>query len=519
MSPRTKRSGDPGSRLGIGHGPYSRRGHHSRNGIYPLTSWDIPCSNEFGGSKDRSNERTAGIRQADQGLRAEAPRASMPARWSFEPRCQTARRQIVAPNRLTALTELAVQLFPHIGSQPLPQYPIHMDDKIFNFMQETGHSFFPFRDQFQAAVPVVFPESVFAPILAKEDDRTPMLLTVNGGSRVTPDQVLSDIFASAWLQMILFQLRNDETTFVKLVHQNYQELEKAVRGEKVPGFNVNGISGISLSEGMQVSTPWGTLLPAPKIEEPHPTHLFSHRPETTCILVEKREMTILIDLAAQPEPHFDYETERGNHNAGLLFALSCVFSLDDEALAGGPIQTWSTDFLPFICPHGGSYPTSPTSSPEHRNIDEKVAAFETWAKMIAVNHSEEMDFAASRLVSAIVHRLDVRDSLVDAVMVWENLVGARSEVSFRVTTALTKLLKPDADLEERRSYRKTLRDAYNTRSDIVHGVKVDYNEAKEKRDMAVSVAVNALRELYRRGEEWMAMSSNERADALLLSEK
>ena len=425
----------------------------------------------------------------------------------------------MVPNRLTALTELAVQFFPHIGSQPKPQYSIHMDDKVFNFLQEVGYSFFPFLDQFKEAVQVIFPEPAFAPILAKEDDRTPMLLTVNGGSRVTPDMVLSDIFASAWLQMTLFRLRDDETTFVKLVHQNYQELEKAVRGEKVSGFNVTGISGITLSEGMQVSTPWGTLRPAPKVEEPHPIRLFSHRPETTCILVDKREMTVLIDLAAQPKPNFNTDIEQGDPKANLLFALSCVFSLDDEAFAGGPIETWSTNFLPFICPRGGSYPTSPTSFPQQKDIDEKVATFEAWAKTISVNHSEEMDFAASRLVSAIVHRMDVRDSLVDAVMVWENLVGARSEVSFRVTTALTKLLKPDADLEERRSYRKSLREAYNTRSDIVHGVTVDYANAKEQRDMAVTVAVNALRELYRRGGEWIAMSSNQRADALLLSEK
>lgn len=191
-------------------------------------------------------------------------------------------------------------------------------------------------------------------------------------------------------------------------------------------------------------------------------------------------------------------------------------SIGDKPISGGPLVTWSTSFLPFSCPNGSSYPLNPSGIPELGNFDEKVRAFETWAQMIAASHSEEMDFAASRLVSAIVHRADARDSLVDAVMVWENLLGARSEVSFRVSTALTKLLMPDADLTERRMFRKRLRKVYDTRSDIVHGATVDYEKTKEDRDLAVTVAVKALRELYRRGEEWITMKSTERTDALLL---
>lgn len=419
-------------------------------------------------------------------------------------------------NSLTALTELAVLTFSRTTAQPYSQYLIPLDDGVLNVLQGVGYSYHHIRDECMAAVPMVFPEPEFAPILAQEDDRTPMLMTVNGGSRITPDSVLSDLLASAWLQILLLGLRNDETTFVKLVVQNYEELKNAMKGEKVKGYDVTGISGVSLSEGVQVSTPWGTLRSAPKVEEQNLPYLPFRRPETTCTLVDEVELSVQIDLAAQPEPNFDADAEGRHPNANLLFALSCVMSVGDKPISGGPLVTWSTSFLPFSCPRGSSYPISPPGVPELGNFDEKVRAFETWAQVIAASHSEEMDFAASRLVSAIVHRADARDSLVDAVMVWENLLGARSEVSFRVSTALTKLLMPDADLAERRTFRKQLRKAYDTRSDIVHGATVDYEKTKEDRDLAVTVAVEALRELYRRGEEWITVNSTERTDALLL---
>ena len=419
-------------------------------------------------------------------------------------------------NPLTKLIELAVQVFPH-ASGKLPHHDsMHMDDAIFNALQQVSFSYSRFRKLCASAVPTVFPEPAFAPLLVEEDGRTPMLLTVTGGRRVTPESVLSDVFASAWLQIMLLGFRNDETTYVKLVVENYEELMKGMRGEKVKEFNVTGISGISLSKGLQVSTPWGTLRSVPDVENTTLRQLISQRPTTTCTLVDERYVSVQMDASEDPEGNFDSTVERRDHNANLLFALSCVLALEDDAVAGGPIETWSTSFLPFSCSRGGSFPISPPSIPELVNIDEKVGVFETWAKIVASNHSEEMDFAVSRLMSAIVHRADARDSLVDAVMVWENLLGARSEVLFRVTTALTKLLVPEAGREEQQAFRKRLRTVYNTRSDIVHGVTVEYSTAKEDRDVAVNVALKALRELYRRGEEWLAMSSNDRVDALLL---
>ena len=418
-------------------------------------------------------------------------------------------------NPLTQLTSLAISVFPFFGTQQGQQHPFLMEDGIYNAIQQPSLLSLQHGAALKAAIPIVFPEPEFSPILAREDDRTPMLLTVNMGSRILPETVLSGMLTSAWIQMFLFNLPNSETTFVKTVLQNYEALREAIESGKVRTFYVTGISGISLSEAMEVSTPWGQLLPAPEVQDPYTPFMFQ-RPKTTCTLVEQKMGSIKFDLSAQPEySEFDRE-ERRNPMASFLFALSCVLSLDYAEQYGGPVETWSTSFLPFLGAHGGSFPGRLHRISECKNIDESVHELESWSKTVEVNHSKDTEFAATRLVSSVVHRENYVDSLIDAVMVWENLLGTSSEVSFRVTAALAKLLEPD--VSKRRAFRKKLADVYDVRSRIVHGSVVDAVKINEARNLAVDVAVRALREFYRRGDRWMSMKSIERADTLLLGE-
>jgi hypothetical protein len=112
--------------------------------------------------------------------------------------------------------------------------------------------------------------------------------------------------------------------------------------------------------------------------------------------------------------------------------------------------------------------------------------------------------------------MDPSDSLIDAVMVWENLVGTSSEVTFRVTAALSKAIEPDP--QKRRDLRKILKRIYNIRSQVVHGSVVKRAVVSEAAKKAVDIAIRALRDFYRRGPAWLAKSSIERADCLLLEE-
>ena len=85
--------------------------------------------------------------------------------------------------------------------------------------------------------------------------------------------------------------------------------------------------------------------------------------------------------------------------------------------------------------------------------------------------------AARRLVSAISLRTDRADALIDAVMVWENLVGTTTETSFRVTAALAKL--NENDRSGRRDVQKKLQSLYSLRSRVVHGDEADLSKVDE----------------------------------------
>jgi hypothetical protein len=105
---------------------------------------------------------------------------------------------------------------------------------------------------------------------------------------------------------------------------------------------------------------------------------------------------------------------------------------------------------------------------------------------------------------------------MDAVMAWENLVGTRSEVTFRVTAALAKLL--ESDRGKRGDLRRELGKLYDLRSRVMHGDVAEPSEIHRGASRATQVALAALRESYRRGPSWLSMKSNERADQLILEE-
>jgi len=103
---------------------------------------------------------------------------------------------------------------------------------------------------------------------------------------------------------------------------------------------------------------------------------------------------------------------------------------------------------------------------------------------------------------------------IDAVMVWENLVGTETETSFRVTAALSKLV--ESDPAKRRTLRKSLGRVYTTRSRVVHGAPTDGSAVNEACSEAIDVAVRALRSSYLKGRDWLNLTSNERADTIIL---
>jgi len=421
---------------------------------------------------------------------------------------------------LTTLTSLAVSVFrkrtdpgyeaPHWLEPRWTADPILFEAQKFSFVIPERHP------EIDGVVREMFTEPDLVGLAPREGQLDPMLLTPSGGFRMSPHMLLISLLSSAFLRIYYLRLSSDEGTFVRSVLEGFDELRRAARGEPVRAHSVLGIAGVTLPEGKQVSTPWGVLRPAPSTK-PEPTLFLGwHRPQTTCLLAEARLVRARFDRAAQPASQFD-PSEVPAQLSPVLFPLSCALASRETSDPVVPLVTWSTVLLPF---QGGfSYSQHLLPLPFLKpalDIADRIDELEEWARIIDAAHVPAVDIAARRLVSASAQRLDKSDALIDAVMVWENLVGTSNETVFRVTAALAKALESDG--LKRRSLRKSLADVYGVRSRVVHGVAVDQSSVNDAASQAVDIAIRAMQSCYKRGRKWLELTSTERADSLLLEE-
>lgn len=413
---------------------------------------------------------------------------------------------------LTSLTEMAVAVFREkkAGGQKPPQWfdPIR-SDPVLDAAQRAASINVIERSDFREVMKAIFAEEDFAALRPQEGGLDPMLLHPGGGVRMTSDSIVAGIFSAAFLQMYFLRLSYEEGTYVRSVLENFDELRRALRGERVRAYLITGLAQVTLPEAKQIATPWGNIRPVAPGELPY---IEIGKAPTSCILAEQRLFPVVFDRAPSPERKFDPLDARPNH--GLL-PLACALASADPRKPAVPLITFSTFLLPFQGSFFGySFAISGPSFNNPTDLSETIAEVENWARIVNSSHVPAVDVAARRLVSAIGHRIDKADALIDAVMVWENLVGTSNEVSFRVTAALAKLLEPDG--KKRSSYRKQLSEIYGLRSRVVHGATVDAAAINSASTEAVAVAIQALRASYHRGREWLAMSSTERAEAILL---
>jgi hypothetical protein len=312
--------------------------------------------------------------------------------------------------------------------------------------------------------------------------------------------------------MYLLRTAFDEKTFVRTVLDGFKQLRRAAKGERITAHQVLGFAGVTLPEGSEIATPWGTVMPAPK---PRATRYADPwRPQTTSLLVQKVLLPIKIDRAATPSTDFgsfDFGIERSQ----VLFPLTCALASKESGDPAVPINTWWTLLLPFQTGMSYYQPLTMPRLKSEASIGERVQV-EEWARILHDSHVASMDVAARRIISALGQRLDRSDALIDAVTVWENLVGTGTEVTFRVTAAISKALEPDPT--KRKSVQKRLAEIYRVRSAVVHGDVVEARKLDDAAKDAIDVGVRLLRYCYTKGGNWLAMKSSERADSLLLEE-
>lgn len=335
---------------------------------------------------------------------------------------------------------------------------------------------------------------------------------------------------AAILDYIRLQVRlggHDEASPEAAVAETVALMRQVSRTKRAPAPVVIGLGNVRVPSGQAVRLAGGTLLPREDLDEvalgvSEQTSSFlvldaelglfdvlgaedlEHRGDRPAVFSRLEHRRPLIDAAARA---LDREVVR----ARLAIALA---SPDDKRTAPVVRYRWTPN--PFLLGSGWSGLTASLQVFEEWTIDGADAIrVRDWSQRLA-SLPDSMWLGARRLVGAMAERIDPLDAFVDAVVCWENLFGAETEVSFRVSAALATLLEPQRPMERAALFAE-VRELYNVRSGLVHGSREPSElKAAQFRERAIELALAAMRAVFDRPDLLEAKNASERNRRLLI---
>lgn len=174
------------------------------------------------------------------------------------------------------------------------------------------------------------------------------------------------------------------------------------------------------------------------------------------------------------------------------------------------VSTWQVFIDPFALSDSTGWSDPRQASglmPRQLSVDE-AQLWEEWAKRVGERRVPSVGVAIRRMLMAVAERRIPEDILVDAVIVWENLFGAASETTLRVSSSLAWLL--GGSKEERLEFQTEYKRIYTFRSRVVHGAAaVDRRSLHEQAAKAVQISIAALRAIFGERPELLEIHSSE----------
>lgn len=146
---------------------------------------------------------------------------------------------------------------------------------------------------------------------------------------------------------------------------------------------------------------------------------------------------------------------------------------------------------------------------------ETLESWQEWANRIRTHRTPQTSVSIRRILRAVSERKEPEDTLIDAVIVWENLFGAAQETTLRVTMSVAWMLGGDA--KGRTRLVKELKDIYQQRSDIIHGnAKLKMEKTYPCAMRAIEISIELLRIMFRDHPKFLELKSGSERSALVL---
>jgi Apea-like HEPN len=341
---------------------------------------------------------------------------------------------------------------------------------------------------------------------------------------------LASLFIQAAYVLASIRGRLNPDGLHKGLVQVVEVVRRAMRGENVQVPAFVGFNNIALEESNTVELPWGQLRPytgagAELIPSTvRPPVLGEEGTSLGFVLEAAYDYRLKVGEWTPSEnepPYFDWPESMQESLVRLDYQCqltALAFSLGIERLP--PVactRMWTMIFDPLSYGANISWRPTPPSSPLEFYRADKADSGRVieWAETLESTDDSKISISQHRLISALSECTDPVDGFIDAVIAWENLFGSRdSELSFRISTAMAKLLRDDP--EDRLSMQRKIRDRYNLRSALIHGGKtIEPSLAVEERNAALEEVLACLRRLYR--EFPHLVNDSDRARKLVLS--
>jgi hypothetical protein len=408
---------------------------------------------------------------------------------------------------LRALSELIRDVYPALllpSEMPFPR----------TFGAGASLYMHPARESFESAV---MADSSLAKLFPSSDassGRHGMVMASTGrGGGIQLSLFAGAIIEAAWAELESAGIRPTAETLCREMAPWISTARSIADGEEVQIPALVGFAGVLLPPNVQLDLPWGTLRPRTASDEAFAPAPLAGKLSTT---TEEGE-TILIDYSGDVvfETKVPYRVRilAGGFKLDQgLKQLSRDTTLDHrlEAITLGlllaidrtrpvvAVSTWQSMIEPLLSGRtvGWRDPRSTPGLAPVRLTEGQAASWAEWIRLIDLRRHKSIAVAFRRAISAACGRPEPSDALVDAVIVWENLFGSKTDTALRISAGAAWLLERDPQRRDERQ--AEISKLYRLRSDIVHGSKlVDPSVAAPASSRALEIALSALRILIR----------------------